>query len=272
MIMKYQSFDAIPTTPVLGAELHGIDLSKPLGERAVAELKDALARFQVIFFRDQALDHESHKAFGRLFGPLAIHSGVPGIPGHPEIVAIHTDADSKYIAGENWHSDLSADAEPPLGSILYLHTVPTVGGDTLFSSMSAAYDALSDRMKAHLDGLSAVHDANHVYHALFHDYEKRYPVSTHPVVRTHPVSGRKCLFVNSSYTTKINDLPREESGALLRFLFDHVKNPNFQTRFKWCPHSIAFWDNRAVQHLAVWDYFPQTRSGYRVTVAGDKPF
>ena len=166
---NYQSFDAVPCTPMLGAELLGIDLSKPLSAAQVGELRDALARYQVIFFRDQTLDHESHKEFGRHFGPLAIHSGVPGIPGHKEIVAIHTDADSKYIAGEHWHSDLSADAEPPLGSILYLHTVPPVGGDTLFSSIYAAYDALSDRMKAHLDGLTAVHDANHVYHALFHD-------------------------------------------------------------------------------------------------------
>lgn len=269
---RYRSFTAVPCTPVLGAELLGIDLSKPLSDTQTGELKDALARYQVIFFRDQKLDHESHKAFGRLFGPLAIHSGVPGIPDHKEIVAIHTDATSKYIAGENWHSDLSADTEPPLGSILYLHTIPTIGGDTLFSSMYAAYDALSDRMKAHLDGLTAVHDANHVYHALFHDYDKRYPVATHPVIRTHPVTRRKALFVNSSYTISINEIPKDESDALLGYLFDHVKNPNFQMRFKWQPHSIAFWDNRAVQHLAVWDYYPQTRSGFRVTVAGDKPF
>jgi taurine dioxygenase len=127
-------------------------------------------------------------------------------------------------------------------------------------------------MKAYLDRLTAVHDANHVYHALFKNYDKRYPCNAHPVVRTHPETGRKCLFVNSSYTISINDVPPDESAAILRFLFEHVKNANFQTRFRWQPHSIAFWDNRAVQHLAVWDYFPQVRSGYRVTVAGDKPF
>ncbi|MDG3439692.1 TauD/TfdA dioxygenase family protein [Nitrospirillum amazonense] len=272
-IREYQSFRVKPSAVALGAELLGIDLSQPLTDLQVAEVKDAFARYQVIFFRDQqALTHDAHKAFGRHFGRLAIHSAVPGIDGHPEIVAIHADANSKYVAGENWHSDLSCDAEPPLGSILYIHTLPPVGGDTCFSSMYAAYDALSDRMKAYLDGLTAVHDANPVYHALFKDYDKRYPCNSHPVVRTHPVTGRKCLFVNSSYTTRIEGVPEEESKAVLGLLFDHVKNPNFQIRFRWEPYSVAFWDNRAVQHLAVWDYFPNVRSGFRVTVAGDRPY
>jgi taurine dioxygenase len=256
----------------LGAELLDIDLSQPLTSLQIDELKDALARYQVIFFRDQRLDHDSHKSIGRYFGPLAIHSAVAGIEGHPEIVAIHADADSKYVAGEDWHTDQSCDAEPPLGSILYLHTVPPVGGDTLFSSMYSAYEALSPRMRTYLEGLTAVHDANHVYHALFHDYERRYPCNSHPIVRTHPVTRRKCLYVNSSFVTGINGVPKEEGDAVLGFLYEHVKNPNFQVRFRWRPHSVAFWDNRAVQHLAVWDYFPQVRSGYRVTVAGDRPY
>ena len=252
----YQHFTANRVTPYMGAELDGIDLTRPLSPSLADELRDALARFQVIFFRDQEISHDAHKDLGRLFGPLAIHSAVAGIDGHPEIVAIHADADSKYVAGESWHSDLSADEEPPLGSILYLHTVPETGGDTMFSSMYKAYDALSERMKTYLEGLEAVHDANPVYHALFKDYDKRYPVATHPVIRRHPVTGKKCIFVNSSYTTHIEGLSDEESKAVLNFLFDHVKNPNFQIRFRWKPHSIAFWDNRAVQHLAVWDYFP----------------
>ncbi len=267
----YEHFTAHRVTPYMGAELDGIDLTRPLTSGQAEELQDALARFQVIFFRDQEISHDAHKALGLLFGPLAIHSAVAGIEGHPEIVAIHADANSKYVAGESWHSDLSADEAPPLGSILYLHTVPPTGGDTMFSCMYKAYDALSDRMKAYLAGLEAVHDANPVYHALFKDYDKRYPVATHPVIRKHPVTGKKCLFVNSSYTTRIEGLSDEESRAILTFLFDHVKNPNFQVRFRWQPHSIAFWDNRAVQHLAVWDYFPQVRSGYRVTISGDKP-
>mgnify|MGYP000020283784 FL=1 len=267
----YEHFTAHRVTPYMGAELDGIDLTRPLTSGQAEELQDALARFQVIFFRDQEISHDAHKALGLLFGPLAIHSAVAGIEGHPEIVAIHADANSKYVAGESWHSDLSADEAPPLGSILYLHTVPPTGGDTMFSCMYKAYDALSDRMKAYLEGLEAVHDANPVYHALFKDYDKRYPVATHPVIRKHPVTGKKCLFVNSSYTTRIEGLSDEESRAILTFLFDHVKNPNFQVRFRWQPHSIAFWDNRAVQHLAVWDYFPQVRSGYRVTISGEKP-
>lgn len=268
----YQSFRCVPCTQRIGAELLDIDLTQPLGETQVAELKDALARYMVLFFRDQQIDHDNHKAFGRLFGPLQLHSAVPGIEGHPEIVAIHADADSKYVAGEDWHSDLTCDTAPPLGSVLYLHTVPPQGGDTLFSNMYAAYDALSPRMQAYLEGLTAVHDANPVYHKLFHDYDKRYPVATHPVIRTHPVTGRKLLFVNSSYTTHIEGLPEKESEAVLSFLYNHVQNPNFQVRFRWQPHSIAFWDNRAVHHMATWDYFPQLRSGYRVTIAGDAPY
>jgi alpha-ketoglutarate-dependent taurine dioxygenase len=197
---------------------------------------------------------------------------VPGIDGHPEIVAIHADAESKFIAGEHWHSDLTCDAEPPLGSILYLHTVPETGGDTLFASMYAAYDAFSPRMKAYLEGLTAIHDADHVYRPLFPDVDRKYPCSTHPVVRTHPVTGRKLLFVNASYTTRIVEVPKEESDAILAYLYAHLQNPNFHVRFRWTPHAIAFWDNRCTQHMATWDYFPNVRSGFRVTVAGDRPF
>ena len=269
---EFESLRALPSTINLGATIEGLDLCQPLTPSQSRDLNAALARYEVLFFHDQPISLERHEELGRCFGPLARHSAVAGIEGHPDIVAIHTDENSKYTAGDSWHSDLSADAEPPLGSILHLHTVPDTGGDTMFSSMAAAYDALSDRMKSYLDGLQAVHDANPVYHAIFKDYEKRYPVSVHPVVRTHPITGRKGLFVNSSYTTHIEDLSKDESKTILNFLFDHIKNPNFQVRFRWRPHSIAIWDNRAVQHMAVWDYFPQVRSGYRVTIAGDAPF
>jgi taurine dioxygenase len=261
-----------PVTPRIGAEIFGVDLTRPLSNRQTEELKNALADHLVLFFRDQPIDHESHKALGRAFGELAIHSGVPGIPDHPEIVAIHADAGSKYVAGENWHSDLTCNEAPPLGSILHMHTVPETGGDTMFASMYAAYEALSPRMKAYLDGMTAIHDGDHVYRPLFPDIDRKYPCSTHPMVRTHPVTGRKLIFVNPSYTTRIVEVPKGESDAILDFLYRHVTNPNFQVRFRWRPDSIAFWDNRCTQHMATWDYFPQTRSGYRVTVAGDKPF
>ena len=267
----YETLQVSPSTLRIGAEISGIDLTRPLGDQQFSELHDAMTRYQVLFFRDQPIDHDSHKALGRLFGPLAIHSGVAGLVDHPEIVAIHADADSKYVAGENWHSDLTCNAEPPMGSILYLHTVPPVGGDTLFASMYEAYDALSDRMKTYLDGLSAVHDGEHVYRPLTNDPNKRFPCSTHPIVRTHPHSGRKALFVNSSYTTQIVGVSKEESQAVLQYLYQHCANPNFQVRFRWQPHSIAFWDNRCTQHLAIWDYYPEVRSGFRVTVAGEKP-
>ncbi|HWA62286.1 MAG TPA: TauD/TfdA family dioxygenase [Caulobacteraceae bacterium] len=261
-----------PLTPRIGAEVSGVDLSTPLEPAAVERLKQALADHLVLFFRDQPIDHDSHKRLGRAFGPLQLHSAVQGLDDHPEIVAIHADADSTYVAGEDWHSDLTCDAEPPLGSILYLQTIPASGGDTLFSSMYAAWEALSPRMQALLGGLTAIHDADHVYRPLFPDLDRKYPCSTHPVVRTHPVTGRKALFVNSSYVTRIVELPKAESDAVLAFLYAHVQNPNFQVRFRWTPHAIAFWDNRCTQHLATWDYFPQVRSGYRVTIAGDRPF
>lgn len=269
--MDYKSITVKPVTPRIGAEIGGVDLVSA-SEAQIDEIKTALAEHLVLFFRDQPLTHEAHRAFGMAFGPLAGHSGVPSIPEYPDIVRIHIDANSSRAPGEKWHSDLSSDPEPPLGSILALHTVPESGGDTLFASMYAAYDALSPRMKTYLEGLTAIHDGNHVYKRLFPDSDKSYPVSEHPVIRTHPVTGRKLLFVNSSYTTHLVGVPRDESDAILAFLFAHVTHPNFQVRFRWQPNSIAFWDNRSTQHLATWDYFPETRSGYRVTVAGDKPF
>jgi len=270
--MAYDSIEVHPITLRIGAEIGGIDLGSPLSNRQRDELHQAMAEHQVLFFRDQQLTHDAQKAFGRLFGDLAIHSGVKGLEDHPEIVAIHADASSKFVAGESWHSDLTCNEEPPMGSILYMHTVPEVGGDTLFASMYAAYDALSGRMKTYLEGLTAVHDGDHVYRPLFPDLDRRYPCSTHPIVRTHPVTGKKALFVNSSYVIRIPEVSKEESDAILNYLYIHCANPNFQVRFRWRPNSVAFWDNRCTQHLAVWDYFPQTRSGYRVTVAGDRPF
>jgi taurine dioxygenase len=175
------------------------------------------------------------------------------------------------VAGEDWHSDMTCDPQPPLGSILYLHTLPKGGGgDTVFSSMYAAYDALSSGLKAYLEPLTATHDGARVFGAIAPP-GATFPVSVHPVVRTHPVSGRKALFVNKQFTAKINGLPKDEGEALLAFLVRHVQRPEFQCRFRWRRHSIAFWDNRAVQHSAIWDYFPNTRSGFRLQIKGDTP-
>ncbi len=276
MSMKYERIAVKPVTTRIGAEIEGVDLSKPVDDRTHREIHEALKAHCVIFFRDQKLDHEIHKTFGRRFGELHVHPAIPGPEGHPEILPIHTDETSTYIAGERWHSDVSCEEEPPLGSILYLHTVPDYGGDTLFSNMYAAYDALSDRMKDYLDGLTARHDGEMQYRGRYKDRVADdsamvYPWADHPVVRTHPETDRKCLYVNPIFTTRINDIPRLESDALLKMLHEHCAMPDFQVRFRWQPHSVAFWDNRCVQHIAVWDYFPNVRSGFRVTIKGDRP-
>lgn len=275
--MTYDTIHVRPLTPVLGAEVSDIDLTAALSNRQVEELHAALAAHQVLFFRDQKIDLEQHKRLGRHFGELHIHPNTPGPEGHPEILPIHADGQSKRANGENWHSDVSCDAEPPLGSILHLHTVPPVGGDTIFASQTAAYDALTPAFQAFLDGLTATHSGDRSYRRTnkllgIDDSQRVFPQAVHPVVRTHPVTGRKALFVNENFTMHINELSPAESRAVLDFLCAHSTKPAFQVRFSWQPDSIAFWDNRAVQHIAMWDYFPQVRSGYRVTVKGDRPF
>jgi taurine dioxygenase len=274
--MRYESISVTPVTPRIGANVEGVTLSKPLSNHQVEELHQALAEHQVLFFRDQPMDVDAHQRFGRYFGELHIHPNTPGPEGHPEILPIHADASSRRISGEYWHSDVSCDEEPPMGSILYLHTVPPCGGDTLFASQYAAYDALSPRMKAYLEGLTATHSGDHVYrrdNALMGIAEtgKAYPKASHPIVRTHPMTKRKALFVNRHFTTNIDGVPEDESRAALNYLFDHSTREEFQARFRWQSHSVAFWDNRSVQHLALWDYYPQVRSGRRVTIKGDRP-
>ena len=272
----YRTIEVKPVAPRIGAEVAGVDL-RQLSDLQFKEIHAALLEHQVLFFRDQRLDLESHKAFGRRFGDLHVHPGAPGAPGHPEVMPVHTDANSTYIAGESWHSDVSCDPEPPMGSILHLRVVPQVGGDTLFASMYAAYEALSARMKTYLEGLSATHDGEPYYRGRYtdkgvDDRGKIYPRAVHPVVRTHPETKRKALYVNRMFTARINGLSREESESILAYLVGHCARPEFQVRFRWRENSVAFWDNRCVQHLALWDYHPQARSGFRVTVKGDKPF
>ena len=273
--MPYVSIQVDKLTPHAGAEIRGVDLSQPLDERTFKEIHDALIDSGVIFFRDQHLTPEQQKAFGRLFGELHMHPAAPReLADHPEILVIHADEKSKHVAGENWHSDVSCDLEPPMGSILYMHELPPVGGDTLFASMYAAYEALSEPMKRLLEPLTALHEGEHVYRGRYgvDDTGKTFPKAEHPVIRTHPVSGRKALFVNGGFTTRIKQLKRPESDALLQFLYRHVETPEFHCRFRWQVNSVAFWDNRCVQHHAMWDYYPQRRHGHRVTIKGDTPF
>ena len=273
--MTYASIQVDKLTPHAGAEIRGVDLAQPLDEPTFKEIHAALIDNGVIFFRDQHLTPDQQKAFGRLFGELHMHPAAPSLlQGHPEILVIHADEKSKHVAGENWHSDVSCDLEPPMGSILYMHELPPVGVDTLFASMYAAYEALSEPMKRFLEPLTAMHEGEHVYRGRYgvNDTGKIFPKAEHPVIRTHPVSGRKALFVNGGFTTRIKQLARPESDALLHFLFRHVETPEFHCRFRWQVNSVAFWDNRCVQHHAMWDYYPQRRHGHRVTIKGDRPF
>lgn len=260
-------------TPVIGAEIEGVDLSLPLRNEAFQAVHDALMENLVVFFRGQTMDHGQQKAFGRLFGELHVHPAAPSVPGHPEVMRIHADANSTFVNGEGWHSDVSCDAEPPMGSVLHMRVLPEVGGDTLFANMYAAFEALSGPMRGMLAGLTAVHDGEGLYRGRYgtDDRGRVYPRAVHPVVRTHPVTGRQALFVNSFFTTRIVELGKGESDALLAFLFRHIETPEFSCRFRWARDSVAFWDNRAAQHHALWDYFPETRSGTRVTVKGDVP-
>ncbi len=271
----YETITVSKLTPIIGAEIGGIDLAQPMANHQFEELHRALAENLVIFFRDQTLSAEQHLTFGRRFGKLHVHPAAPHAEGMPEVMVIHADRDSPRANGEGWHSDVSCDEAPPMGSILYIRTQPEVGGDTLFASMYAAYEALSDRMKAYLDGLEAEHDGEMVYRGTYANFgvadRPAYPRAIHPVVRTHPVTGRRALFINRGFTRRILGLPADESDAVLRTLCDHAENPLWQCRFRWRANSVAFWDNRCTQHRAMWDYWPATRSGLRVTVAGEKP-
>ena len=265
-----------PLTPVIGAEIHDVNLNEPLDEATFAAIRDALEVHQVIFFRDQDISVERQMELGARFGELVAHPNDPGLEGHPEVMIIHADESSKRVAGERWHTDVSCSEEPPMGSILRLFTVPETGGDTLFASMYAAYDALSEPMKEFLQGLTAIHDGAPYYrgvNALLgrQDGGRDYPRAEHPMIRTNPITGRKAIFVNELFTTGLVGLPQSESEAILGFLFRHVQRGDFQCRFRWQENSMAFWDNRWTQHLAIWDYWPETRTGYRVTIKGDRP-
>jgi len=264
--MSYQKLRVIPVTPHIGAEIENIDLTQPLSELEVKELHAALAEHQVIFFRDQPISLDDHVALSSHFGEIHIHTGPATeskpLAENPGIRMLHFDENSVAVAGEKWHSDQTCAAIPPMGSILHLvQTPPNGGGATLFASMYAAYDNLSPRMKIYLDGLSAVHDGRRVF-------GPNAPVNSHPVIAKHPVSGRKLIFVNPAMTSHIEGLAREESDAILGFLYAHCTKPDYQVRFQWRDHSIALWDNRCSQHKAIWDYYPNVRSGYRIQIKG----
>ena len=267
----YKTITVTPLTLRVGAEIGGIDLTRELNATQIAEIRAALLEHGVVFFREQPIDIATLKRFGQRFGELHIHSSRKGLDEHPEVRPIHADATSKHVAGEEWHTDLSCDAIPPMGSILHIHTLPPVGGDTIWASMYAAYEALSDRMKTYLEGLTATHDGRIAFGRF--DPNGKYPVNVHRVIVRHPETKRPVLYVNRGFTSHINELPASEGADLLQVLYKHLEKPDFQVRFRWRKDSIAFWDNRCTQHLAIWDYYPQVRSGFRVQIKGaDPPF
>ncbi|WP_397584980.1 TauD/TfdA dioxygenase family protein [Sphingorhabdus sp.] len=263
--MQYQSLEASPLTPRIGAMVTGLDLAQPLSNQQVADLHAAITDHQVLFFRDQRLDPPSLRVVGQHFGNLARHA-LKGMAEYPEVRQLHADETSKHVSGEEWHTDMSCSPIPPMGSILYLHTLPPLGGDTVFASMYAAYNGLSDRMKDYLEGLTATHDGMMAFGRF--DPNGKYPKAVHPVIRSHPVTGKKVIYVNRGFTSHINELSSRESAHVLDYLYQHLEDPYYQVRFRWEPHSVAFWDNRCTQHLAIWDYFPHVRSGFRVQIEG----
>ena len=268
--MDFDTITVTPVSPHIGAEVSGIDLQQPLTNRQVKEVYQALLEYLVIFFHDQDIDFEAHRRFTGYFGDLHVHVGGKGtasrmVEGFPEIRHQHFDETSKRVSGETWHTDQSCAEIPPMASVLQQRIVPpNGGGDTLFASMYAAYDALSNTMQGFLEGLTATHDGA----IMFDRTDVVYPKAVHPVITTHPDTGKKLIYVNPGFTTHINELSRPESDALLGFLFEHCAKPDFQYRFRWRTNSIAFWDNRPSQHQAIWDYYPETRSGYRIQITG----
>ncbi len=269
-----------PRSPTIGAEIDGVDLSGELSDDTIGVIRQALLDYKVVFFRDQDITTDQHLAFGRRFGELEVHPFAINKPDYPEVLAITHDADNP--GRENtWHSDVTWRLQPSLGSILRCIECPSVGGDTLFADMYAAYDGLPQRIKARVEGRVARHDFPNFRKLMRHrgasdaeiaDIEATYPNPEHPVIRTHPETGRRGIYVNTAFTQEIVGMDPAESAELLRVLYAQATFPEYQVRFTWEPNSIAFWDNRACQHYATSDYWPNVRRVERVTIMGDTPY
>jgi taurine dioxygenase len=268
--------------PAIGALIEGVDLSAELSQPVVDRLGELLVEHLVLFFREQPLTPQAQARFAARFGSLHVHPIYPLLPDLPEILVLDTD-ENFLPDNDNWHTDVTFSETPPLAAILAAKRIPSTGGDTLWSSSHAAYNALSAPMKIFLEGLTAQHSVAKSFPAerwqsdpAFKERYQRavakYPPVDHPVVRTHPVSGRKGLFVNEGFTTHINELSPGESRAVLEYLFAHAGRPEFTVRWRWKVDDLVFWDNRNTQHYAVADYLPERRTMYRATVNGDKPF
>ncbi|HEX2651819.1 MAG TPA: TauD/TfdA family dioxygenase [Burkholderiales bacterium] len=278
-----------PLSRAGGAEVTGLDLTRPPAPEVLASLQRALGENGILLFRGANLTPEQHIAFSRAFGPLETHVvGEFNLAGHPEIFIVSNVKEEGKLkgavyAGQYWHSDLSYMAKPSMGSLLLCLEMPEIGGDTMWANMVLAYETLSDAMKGFLGGLKAIHDYSHAYDTYFAHLKERPPLTAeqraktppvaHPMVRTHPVTGRKALYVNPGFTTGIVGMPKEESQPILEFLFRHSTRPEFVYRHKWRVHDMIFWDNRCTMHYALSDYdFSVRRHMHRTTVAGDAPY
>lgn len=276
--MDAQQMMVMPVSGAVGAEVRGIDLSRPLPATTVAALRAALGEHGVLFFRDQQLTEAQHIAFAEQFAKININRFFRAVEGWPQIAEVRKEPEQTKNIGGGWHTDHSYDEIPALGSVLYAREVPPSGGDTIFASMFAAYDALSDGLKRTLEGLRAVHSSRHVFGAQakrgdemkdrLGNAEAATQDAVHPMVITHPISGKKALYVNRGFTTQIEGWTVEESKPLLEYLYQHGARPEFSCRFTWAPGSMAFWDNRATWHLAVNDYHGHRRLMHRITLEG----
>ena len=280
----YRLIEVRPLSSAVGAEVSGVDLVDCDGPTFI-EIHRAFLNHHVLFFRDQELSLESHKAFGRRFGSLNVHPQYVPLDGHPEILPIVKEADAEHNIGGVWHSDITFLERPALGSILYAIDVPATGGDTLFANQELAFEELSTGLRQLLLGLRAVHsdhtlsdrveaeNRNMTRSTKLSEEAMRQPVgeNLHPVIRTHPETGRKSLFVNRAFTVRFENMTVAESKPLLEFLYEQATKPEFTCRFHWENCSVAMWDNRCVQHYALNDYHGQRRYMHRVTVNGDRP-
>ena len=277
--MDYQRIRVEPLSDAVGAEISGVDLTKPLGNEIFSEIRDAFGQYGVVFFRDQHLTPEQHVAFAEHFGPININRFFAAVPGYPMISEVRKEPDQRDNIGNGWHTDHSYDQVPALGSALYAREVPKTGGDTLFISMYAAYDGLSEGLKTTLESLRACHSSRHVFgpqgRASERDFAGRIgnpelatQDAVHPVVIRHPETGRKALYVNPGFTLRFEGWTEEESRPLLDYLYNRATRPEYTCRFRWQAGSLALWDNRSTWHFAVNDYQGERRLMHRITIEG----
>jgi taurine dioxygenase len=271
--------DVRSLSPVLGAEVFGVDLNEAVDDSTFLAINQAFLDSGVLVFRQQdKLDPAAQVAFARRFGPLHTHPAAPADGADPAIFVIHAHRESPVANGNGWHSDVSCDPEPPMATMLQIHQLPDGGGgDTLFASMEAAWATLPESWRSRLRSLSARHESEHIYRGRYadrgvDDSDAVYPSTVHPVVRTHPGTGRPSLYINRSFTTSLVGLAEDESDQMLKRLFRHIERPEFQIRLRWEQNDVALWDNRCLQHFAIWDYWPNERKGHRVSILGDRPF